>query len=186
MYFIGIDPGTEPAICLLDEKGEIRELVLIKKTKFKKDSAGFNYYEVRDFFSRSSLYTSELGIKLVAYIEDVHSVYGSSAKANFNFGGSRFALEQSCVDHNIPTVGIQPKMWQKYLWIEEDIQMKRNGKKGKDTKVTSFNCAKRILGDKWKDECFLPTSRSRVVNHNMIDAYLIARAAFEMNKNGEL
>jgi|31_taG_2_1085359.scaffolds.fasta_scaffold00185_18 hypothetical protein len=181
MRFIGIDPGVEPGICVVDEEGNILQNVLIKRGNFKKDSAGFNYVGVKDFFSQ--LKEDE---RYVAYIEDVHSVYNSSAKANFNFGGSRFALEMCCVDWDIPVVSIQPKMWQKYMWKTQDIQPNKNGKKGKDTKMTSYNCAKRLLGEGWKDELFLPTKRSKVVNHNMVDAYLLAICALGMTTDSKI
>jgi hypothetical protein len=46
-------------------------------------------------------------------IEDVHSIFGSSSKSNFQFGRSLGILEGVVNALDIPYVKVQPKEWQK-------------------------------------------------------------------------
>lgn len=160
-YILGVDPGTEPGICLLDMDGSIIFNKLVKK----KDSM-FNFEGVDEIFKG-------LPKGVVCYVEDVHSVFNSSAKANFNFGSSKGALMQAAFSNTKEFRLIQPKEWQKMVWEQKDITKKDSRK---DTKQTSLNCAVRIMGNEWDPELFLPTVRSKKVNHNLIDSYLIALA----------
>lgn len=170
-YYIGVDPGITPAICVINNTGDIH------KIKMFKDREGFphdKFYLFCDLLANSinSQFENSNYAGLTTVCEKPHSVYGASAKSNFQFGLSVGCCIQQLVSSFADVYTVSPKIWQKEVIITEDRVNKPDGKK--DTKATALKAAKRILGDKWKDEDFLPTERSKVVNHNMIDAFLIS------------
>lgn len=158
--FIGVDAGKTPSICVLNNRGQIVDNVLIKESK------SFPHLATRDYMRSLNLVEDD-----VVTIELPHSVYGSSAKSNFVFGysvGASVQAVQCCTDNYFL---VSPRDWQRLIIKDCDVVKKSNGKN--DTKATALNCAKRILGEAWSDDIFFPTKRSRVVNHNMVDSFLI-------------
>ena len=165
--FIGIDPGKSPALCILDSDGMIIDNLMFK--------AKNRYPHTEMFYYIEGMRTFDGDIRVVCELP--HSVYGASAKSNFTFGYAVGASVQA-VEAVDSITTIAPKAWQKVVMEPQD---KVKG----DTKATALSAAKRILGSKWKDEDFLPTSRSKVVNHNMVDAFLIAYYCYKIYGDNE-
>jgi len=117
----------------------------------------------------------------LAFIEDVHAIFGSSAGATFSFGyicGSIHTLIACC---QIPLTKVQPKAWQKVIYqgIPEIRKPSKNGKKGRlDTKAMSAVAAKRLFptADLRKNE------KCKVVHDGIVDALLIAEYARRISK----
>lgn len=114
-----------------------------------------------------------------AVTEDLHSVYGSSAKSNFEFGKNNGLIIGMLQVAEIPFTKIGPKKWQKEMWqgirpvevlVKGKVNKDGSPKKKVDTKATSLIAAKRLF----PKETFLATERSKVPNHNIVDAVLIA------------
>lgn len=108
-------------------------------------------------------------------LEDVHSIFGSSAKSNFNFGlikGVKIAfLEVLRVEYVIPYSLVQPKKWQSGVWTPEDIVMQEGTKRPtKDTKATSLKAAQRL----WPGEDFTKSKRATTPHDGIVDALLMA------------
>jgi len=112
-------------------------------------------------------------------IEDLHSVYGSSAASNFTFGYNNGLIVGFLQSLRIPFVKVGAKRWQKELWEGVRPVQKLDGKKLNkdgtpkykvDTKATSLIAAKRLF----PDLTFLATERSRVPDNNLVDAVLLA------------
>lgn len=116
-------------------------------------------------------------------IEDLHSVFGSSAASNFTFGKNNGLIIGMLQVLKMPYTKIAPKKWQKQMWegirlveipvIKKKIHQKN--KKGElkyktDTKATSLIAVKRLF----PKETFLATERSRVPDNNIVDAVLLA------------
>lgn len=112
-------------------------------------------------------------------IEDLHSVFNSSASSNFTFGVNNGLvigmLQVSCM----PFTKVAPKKWQKELWEGiRPIEIIAKGKFNKDgsqkykvdTKATSLVAAKRLF----PKEKFLATERSKVPHNGIVDAVLLA------------
>ena len=113
MSTVGIDPGTNGAIAVLDsESPDSVELLDLKK---------HTIYEVFDWMEGkiSSFSPGEI------WIEDIHSMYGMSAKSNFGFGknlGIVTALAeifQGYMPKKAPITikTVTPKIWQKYIGV---------------------------------------------------------------------
>ena len=123
---------------------------------------------------------------LVCVIEDVHSVFGSSAKSTFNFGFNKGYLIGLLAANKIPYVLVQPKTWQKEIWANSDmivnykkVKIKDKGitKKEVDTKNTSINAAKRLFP--YID--FRKSDRCKNLDDNKVDATLMSEYARRKN-----
>ena len=143
----------------------------------------FSFYSIED----NDLYQlSEIMAKirntysnLVCVIEDVHSVFGSSAKSTFNFGFNKGYLIGLLAANKIPYVLVQPKTWQKEIWTNPDmvvnykkvtIKGKEITKKEVDTKNTSINAAKRLF----PHIDFRKSERCKNLDDNKVDATLMS------------
>lgn len=169
--YIGIDPGKTPSICRVDFDGNILMNTLLK---------GNDDFPYQSYLSTLKI---NVGLRDIICVELPHSVFGASAKSNFVFGASVGACLQGtyATEGNMFTVA--PKAWQKVIIKPQDVVTNEvKGKMKRDTKATAERAARRILGDRWDDNHFLPTSRSSVINHNMIDSFLIAEYCRQMDK----
>ena len=123
---------------------------------------------------------------LVCVIEDVHSIFGSSAKSTFNFGFNKGYLIGLLAANKIPYVLVQPKEWQKVMWTNADmvvsykqvkVKDKIVSKKVVDTKATSINAAKRLF----PTIDFRKSERAKKIDDNKVDATLMSEYARRMN-----
>ena len=158
---IGIDPGKDGFICLYMPKDD--EFIFKEVPKIGKE---VNLQALNGVFN-----TIE-GLDCHCVIEDVHSVYGSSAKGTFEFGKIVGQLEAFLVAYKIPYTKVQPKKWQKEMW--EGVPLQRvpssTGKTIKtDTKKMSLLAANRLFPkiDLRKSE------RAKKPDHNKVDSLLI-------------
>jgi len=103
MKICGIDPGLNGAMCVLDSNDLSHIALLDLKTQSIYDSAKWLFNHKPD----------------EVWLEDVHSLYGMSAKSNFGFGKNlgiaasiaSIALEGKQYNR------VTPKVWQKYTGI---------------------------------------------------------------------
>lgn len=123
---------------------------------------------------------------IACVMEDVHAIFGSSAKSTFQFGFNKGFLVGLLAANQIPYTLIPPKQWQRVLWGNADIVVtyKTIKVKGKDvskkdvnTKQTSINCAKRLFPtiDLRKNE------RCKKIDDNKVDSMLLCEYARRMN-----
>ena len=105
MRICGIDPGANGAIAILDSKNPDSVALLdLKKTTINNIH---NWLHSQLRFRGSEI-----------WIEDIHSMYGMSAKSNFSFGrnlGSILAITELL--KGIPPKTVTPKVWQKYVGV---------------------------------------------------------------------
>lgn len=113
-----------------------------------------------------------------AAFEDLHSIFGSSAKSNFQFGVNNGLVIGMLQTASMPYTKIQAKKWQKEMWEGiRPVEILVKGKTNKDgspkykidTKATSLLAAKRLF----PKESFLATERSKVSHDGIVDAVLI-------------
>lgn len=102
--YLGIDPGAKGAYCLL-----------VPSTKqvafYPTDNKPLDTIE---WFKKAM---TQVDVA-VAMIEDVHSLYGMSAKSNFSFGYNVGVVNiiPACVGLSIDKV--TPKVWQKFVGVK--------------------------------------------------------------------
>ena len=103
MRVAGIDPGAHGAMCVLDSNNPAYAEVF--------DLHNTTPYEAADWLFKQQVNK--------VFIEDVHSLYGMSAKSNFNFGyavGLVNTISNIVLRGNSPTL-VQPKVWQKAVGV---------------------------------------------------------------------
>ncbi len=126
---MGIDPGAKGAICVYipqlkkllfkDHKHTAQEIMLwVESIKFK--------YNIQ-----------------AVYLEEVHSLFGMSAKSNFGFGWNVGISHTilNCVGIT-PTL-VQPKVWQKFIKVTS---------KGKEIKKEVAEICKQLYPQCMKDK----------------------------------
>jgi len=167
MIYIGIDPGAKGGIAYINtETG--------KSGKAQTPTLGGDV-DIQKFCEFIKSLTK--GEHMVI-VEDVHSVFGASAKANFTFGGNVMGIEWALVALGCKYLKVAPKVWQKEMWTGVSIVKINTGKKTKDgnikykndTKATSLIAAKRLF----PKEDFLATVRSKIPHDGIVDALLLA------------
>lgn len=169
--YMSIDPGSKGFICTQID-------------------GFFKHYSIEDndLYQLSEI-MAEIRSKydnLVCVIEDVHSIFGSSAKSTFNFGFNKGYLIGLLAANKIPYILVQPKEWQKVVWNNADMvvnykQVKNRdkivNKKEVDTKNTSINAAKRLF----PTIDFRKSERAKKIDDNKVDATLMSEYARRMN-----
>ena len=103
MLIAGIDPGSNGAIAVLDSLNPDSIALLDLKKKRSKD--------IWDWLK-------ELTSNDTVWIEDIHSMYGMSAKSNFGFGrnlGIVTTIAEIILGE--PSKMVTPKVWQKYIGV---------------------------------------------------------------------
>lgn len=173
---IGIDPGSIGFMSCIMPNGNI-EFKSISESSvddLNKTLCGW--------VNKASVY--EWGIIVV--MEQVHAIFGSSAKATFSFGEIFGVLKGLIMANNIPYHLVQPKKWQSVMWINSDIvatYKEVNTKKGVvkrkeiNTKKTSINAAQRLF----PNIDFRKNGRCRNIDDNKVDSLLIAEYGRRMN-----
>lgn len=168
--YIGADPGCDGFLSVIDN-GEYRFLPI----------DGTPMLEIGKFIGEFR------DKQCVAVLEDVHSVFGSSAQGTFNFGMSKGFLLGLLVAHKIPYVLVAPKDWQGDVWINADKEyttqkqkLKNGGEKTVrkvDTKTTSLNAALRLF----PDVDFRKSERCKKFHDGKVDSLLMAEYARRNN-----
>lgn len=119
----------------------------------------------------------ESGGNVACCMEEIHAVFGSSAKGTFSFGEVYGVLQGLLIATGIPYHLVPPKTWQKEIWVHADKVWKSSGRTGKDgkplrsvdQKPTSINAAVRLF----PQTDFRRSVKCRNVDDNKCDATLI-------------
>jgi len=128
----------------------------------------------------------EMHPQIACVIEEVHALFGSSAKSTFSFGWINGALIALLIANEIPYTLVQPKKWQAAIWSNKDmvVTFKKEKRKDKEitkkdvnTKQTSINACRRLFPslDLRKSE------RAKNPDDNKVDSILICEYARRMN-----
>jgi hypothetical protein len=157
---ISIDPGANGGIAVFED-GELTGLLLIPKVKDKID---YRFLE--------QTLTKLIDKNTTIVLEEVHSIYGASAKSNHAFGHINGVLLGIILCTRQPFVFVQPKEWQKYVWSNQDkVYKPGKAKQTVDTKATSLLAAKRLF----PQVDFTKVGRSVKPHDGLIDAALIGK-----------
>jgi len=103
--YVGVDPGAQGSLCLLDDIGYIQFFEPPKMLK----SPGPLIREIQDAIAGR--------VTVIGAIEDVHSMANMSAKSNFGFGRNVQLMHTVMQLVPINYIVITPKTWQTALNI---------------------------------------------------------------------
>lgn len=170
--YIGIDVGSKGFITL-------------------NTGSDLHYYSIEenDAYQLSNILRDikEKHPNVICAMEEVHAIFGSSAKSTFAFGEINGILKGLLMAMKIPYHLVQPKTWQKEMWDNKDLVIsyknvvKKDGsvttKKEVNTKQTSINAAKRIF----PNEDFRKNVRCKNIDDNKVDSLLICEYARRKN-----
>lgn len=129
--YLGIDPGAKGSLCILDPYGDI--------TFSPTPHAFKSSYEL---FRNLKLMIATIGSFAAVGVEDVHSLYGMSAKSNFTFGRNVQAVTSLLQHIPLEYELIQPKIWQVAVGIPP-----QKGRTGKQLKSEVAARATQLYGD---------------------------------------
>lgn len=160
----GIDPGKHGAISILTKSGQLIKSPFPLIGKSGKEELDLK--KMGEFFR--NIRTHYPNIMFI--VEEVHSLFGMSAKSNFQFGFNNGLLIGMLNAMSFSYTLVQPKEWQKHVWRNADkVMMTVKGKTKTDTKSTSSKAAARIF----PKEDFTPTARSKKDHDGMVDSSLL-------------
>jgi hypothetical protein len=170
MINVGIDPGKDGGIAIIYPSGKIEAFATPKAADEIDISAIQKKFRVLGTLAK-------LG-KVQCVLEDVHSIFGSSAVGNFQFGRALGIVEALLTANEIPFTKIAPKTWQKEMWTGIKVIGAFSGKtlkSGKeqfkvDNKGMSLMAAKRL----YPHVNLLPTERCKKPHNGIVDALLLA------------
>lgn len=169
--YLGIDPGQKGFITLYGDG--VMEHYSIEDNDF---------YMLGDILGK----IKERYPNIVCIMEEVHAIFGSSAKATFSFGEINGLLKGILIANKIPYHLVQPKKWQSEIWDFKDMVVsyktitlrgKEVQKKDVNTKQTSINAAKRIF----PNVDFRKNERCKKLDDNKVDSLLLAEYARRKN-----
>lgn len=158
--YLGIDPGSKGFITVHGDDG----YTFISIEENTPRELGRQLAAIRDRYP-----------DVLAVMEEVHAIYGSSAKGTFSFGEIFGLLQGLLIATRIPYHLVQPKEWQKEIWVNADKVYKTGAKV--DTKATSLNAAQRLF----PDIDLRRTTACRKVDDNKVDSLLLAEFARRKN-----
>lgn len=133
---IGIDVGKQGAVVALYEDGKIETSAMpLMKGEYDLQAIRKKIMSYADFDTH-------------IVIEDVHSIFGASAKSNFEFGVGVGMIRMAAAMAQIPFTLIQPKMWQKEIFVGIPV-IKKPGKREEgrgtlDTKAMALVAVQRL------------------------------------------
>jgi hypothetical protein len=104
--FLGIDPGAKGSFCILDPYGAITF-----------DAAPTAFKDSFKLFQGLKFMVATIGSFTAVAVEEVHSLYGMSAKSNFNFGRNVQAITSLLQHIPIEFELVKPKEWQAAVGI---------------------------------------------------------------------
>ena len=166
--YVGIDPGQKGYMTIERENG-------------KYDFYSFqdnDLYKIGDVLAELTKGDDDY----MVVMEEIHALFGSSAKATFSFGEIYGTLKGLLIANKIPYSLVPPSKWQKKIWINSDVEYIHKivcgkPKKTVNTKKTSINAAKRLFPniDLRRNE------RCKNIDDNKVDSLLIMEYARRNN-----
>lgn len=170
MIYIGCDPGKSGAVVCLDDCKNIRHQFVFKSNKD-------NAFDMYDFIEHIKVIDNKFQDEVFMFvIENVHSLFGMSAKSNFNFGKNCGIIEAVLASFGHGFIKVTPKDWQ--TEILKDIEVIKKTKKGIESKKNNV----KAMSLKAQQRLFpnfnsIASPRSRTPHDGLIDALLIGEYA---------
>lgn len=187
-HYVGIDPGKNGGIVVIDQSGNFLSKYTIPKIGDDIDLQAF--YNI---FVDIQANAEQSKAKIHVCREQVHALFGSSASSTFTFGYVVGLIDMLIVSQQIPYSKIQPKEWQASVWLESEIEREPDkvstDKKGKPktikgkikTKIVSLKAAKRLFPKVNFHEELKNGKFAKNPHDGIIDAILIAEACRRLN-----
>lgn len=157
---LGVDAGRHGAYVILSKSGDV-----VYKGMFRNTERGIDFKsyvnDLKPLANRLSL----------AFVEEVHSIYGSSSASTFTFGRNYQTALNGLDALDIPYRLVGPKTWQKEMFKNTERLFKKDKPERLDTKAMALTTLRKFYDEK----DFIPSARARKPHDGLVDAALIAR-----------
>ncbi|MDD4804034.1 MAG: hypothetical protein PHN69_02570 [Candidatus Pacebacteria bacterium] len=194
MIIAACDPGSNGAFIAMDKNGNTLYQFVFKNNKDGEFDIKYFSDNVKDFLQKYS------NNSIIFYIEDVHSLFGMSAKSNFSFGKNCGMIEASIITLGYEVYKVTPKDWQKEMLKGIEVIKKIKKEKYKEYDPDTFEQVEkiRLVETKKNDvkamslkaqEKHFPdfnsraSDRCKMPHDGLVDALLIAEYARRTHKN---
>lgn len=156
--YIGLDVGKNGYIVAIEQKE-------IKKFAIPKNGNEVNIKELAEIFQNYE------GRECIVCKESLHAIFGTSAGSNYEFGKINGVFIGILSALKIPYVEVTAKKWQAAMFegIPQQTKLSK-GKQKTDTKAMSILACSKL----YPSFDLRGTERSKVANHNLADALLLA------------
>lgn len=172
--FVGIDIGVNGGIAII-ENGKLTFTSTIPKIKNRVDVLHLSRL-IKSFRLRIGIQKDLKDIYVV--IEDLHSIFGTGAKSNFQFGWINGIIEAILVSNEYTFEKVMPRKWQEVCWQGIRPILINTGKKKKngevkykvDTKGTSLLACQRLF----PNADLTISDRSKKAHDGIVDSILLS------------
>lgn len=161
MIIIGIDPGLNGAICVLDFSPSLTSIDDIKLIPMPLNGNEVDCHLLAEIFEAFHLLENEI---VMAYLEKVSAMPKQGVSSMFKFGRNVGALQAMLAAFKIPYAEVRPQSWQK------EMHAGVNKKCLQLPKERSLSAAKKLF----PRVNLLKSKLSRVPHDGFVDALLIA------------
>jgi hypothetical protein len=172
--YIGIDPGVNGGITMITED-LVRGETTISTYKMPCNSGELDVDVLRAILTHKAQFSLPMVV-----IEDVHAIFGTSAKSTFQFGYNTGVIIGVLTALNIPYTKVPPKKWQSEMWqgvpkvckASKSKDIAKIPKEKTDTKAMSLIAAKRLF----PSVSLTPSDSQRATkpHDGIVDSLLIA------------
>ena len=168
MKILGIDPGIDGGLAILEDGNIIKTMAMPNYKDINGDKV-VDSYELSNFITANP----------VDHIihENVHALYGSSAKNTFNFGRNVGMTESLILAFGYQLIKVKPKVWQLIPWRGIPIQYDKKGKK--DNKARTLLALNKFFPN-IDVSILLRTPRCKSPHDGIVDAIFIAKYGFSI------
>lgn len=139
MVIIGMDPGANGGIAILNEKGKVLETFIMPIYKDTRRDV--------DFYALASILSKYRKRKPIVVLEKVHAIQGCAAATTFKFGQNYQACKDAANIWKMPLFDVYPKEWQKLVFNPNYHPKKKtkSGKRKTDTKAKALAAARKLM-----------------------------------------
>tara|TARA_B100000886_G_scaffold101865_1_gene67674 strand:- start:5017 stop:5502 length:486 start_codon:yes stop_codon:yes gene_type:complete len=111
MKVIGIDPGLNGAIAILEEKKVISIIDMPVMAEGKKNKRQLNSAQLVNIIKENI----KLKDEVIVVVEQVNAMPGQGVTSMFNFGQTFGAIKGVCAALDLPIFFVRPSKWKKYF-----------------------------------------------------------------------
>jgi crossover junction endodeoxyribonuclease RuvC len=114
MFILGIDPGLNGAMCLINQYGDILDTQIFSKFDDEFDREAF-----KEGLRRMKM---EHSVD-VAFLEKVHAMPGQGVVSMFNFGKTYGVIIGILTSFNVPITFVRPQEWMKVIHLKHTVDL---------------------------------------------------------------
>jgi hypothetical protein len=170
MIIVSIDPGSNGGCVAMKDN---KEILYQFAFKLNQENEFDMYHFIDNIYNLENVFEKYDTHNVTFIIENVHSLFGMSAKSNFSFGKNCGIIEAVIATRGYKFIKVTPKDWQKEML--KGIPVIKKTKKGIESKKNDVKAMSLMAQQKlFPDFNSLASSKCRTPHDGLVDALLIA------------